>query len=483
MGWFGKWFGAGQEKFETPDALRTALFDAALQGDKARLRRLCAQHGAAVFEHFPSWQKVPLELRQDPTAMQRYANGLIGVANHFDEHGQPQLLERLAPPDNPIERAQETLGEARALLDQCEYTKAAPLLGALVDEFGTLSGSAVERYLPVAHGFIAELEFHSGKLEQAVASSERALALCEASGDREGVVAYQGNLYELQRYLGNGERAASHAARLQQLFEPENPVKASWFRSQGVLCQRGEPLNRVVAMLGEQCYELPDLPRLRNGKVSLAFQRNRITLRPAERAIEEGKRLGSLNRYLEALAAFTHAASLDRFSPEPSYLSGLSLLHLRRYADALRSYITCESLAPGWFHARTDLWFAEQLSAGLIEHAALLTHLQLADGPESPSEKFELASRASENPATRAVFEYHRGRALLALGRSSEAASAFRVGLAVPADAGTRTRLLLQLGLQSSGSTASDLMRQAIELDGDRIAAAGARLQLLNSSS
>src|SRR5207249_3707355 len=101
------------------------------------------------------------------------------------------------------------------------------LVDALIDARNS-QGTGVERYLPITHGYLAESYFHTGAAEQALPHLEQALALCERSGDREGIVAYLGSLFEANRYLGRPEPAAGYAERLSAVVAGPD---SGWWRS------------------------------------------------------------------------------------------------------------------------------------------------------------------------------------------------------------------------------------------------------------
>jgi len=479
MGFFDRWFGG--KRLDTPEALREALFAAAAAADTDELASLCRKHRAAILASFAQWQKVPVEVRKDPARVQAYAQGLIGVATHLAGAGHPEPLRRLTSPtgDNPITRYQKVLEHAREHMAQLRYPEALTQLESLLVELARVQGSAVDRYLPIARGYVSECHFHSGNVEAAVAPALAALADCERVGDTEGIIAYQGNLYEIHRYLGEVEPASRYAELLASSLEAAGDAQTSrWYASQARVVRAGEPLNRVVVMVNENRYELDDLPRNITASVQFVFQRNRITLQPANAGIEEGMRLGGSGKYADALDALETAAKRDRFAPAPRYLAGLTLLHLKRYEAAVESYARCEELAPGWYHVRADRWFAEQLAAGKLEHGVLLVHLELTDGSASPERKLELASQVLGRVPDLGPFHLHRGKALIELGREAEAIQAFRDGLSHGCDPGTRTRLLAELGNRLSHPERRQHLEAAVALQGDLVSAAMARLML-----
>jgi tetratricopeptide (TPR) repeat protein len=187
-------------------------------------------------------------------------------------------------------------------------------------------------------------------------------------------------------------------------------------------------LNRVVALVEGRRYELDEVGPVRDGTVQFIFERNRVTLRPANVLTQRGEQHGSARRFDEALDAFRAAAEADPFDPHSRYQEGLTLLQLRRYAEAAASYETTEELAPGWFHCRADLWLAQQLTLGNVEHETFLTLHALDDGSQSPKEKVALAEQALAHTPDLAPLHVVRGKYLARLGqmRSRKAAIATR---------------------------------------------------------
>src|SRR5207249_3748491 len=118
-----------------------------------------------------------------------------------------------------------------------------------------------------------------------------------------------------------------------------------------------------------------------------------------------------------------------------------TLLHLQRYVDAVASYEATEELAPGWFHCRTDLWLAQQLVLGNLDHETLLPLHILEDGPMPPEEKVRLAEQALVRTPQLALLHLLRGKNLARLGRPWEAEEAYRQGLACSAEPDVKTRL------------------------------------------
>lgn len=482
---FTKWFGHKPPELETADSLQTRLLEAFARGDET-LGRLCREHTPTIVAEFERWVVVPVEIRSDSAAVQRYVAGLLAIARLLaHDLGEAGPLDRLvAPPaGNPILQWQEGLGEARRLMDELEYSRASGLLEDLVERARGLTGTAVDRYLPITLGSMGECCFQRGDADSAVTPTREALALCELHADHDGIVAYQRNLYEIHRYLGNADAAAVCAEGLAGAFDRASvPHEARWYRKQSQLVRAGEPENRVVVRLGDALYELDELPSdLATGSITLSFEfeRNRITLRPAAELTRRAERLGADREYERALQTLRAAAHADVYDPHCHFLEGVTLCHLGRHREAVSSYDACETRAAGWHVCRADRWLAHQIAEGLLEPGAFLAlrDLEQCEGPP--------ARRVAN--AQKALARYPRLPGLyLALGRSLEAAderqaalSAFRSGLEAAPDPDTRTRLLVHLGNGTADKTERlEALTQAVLLKGNLVSAAMAQIAL-----
>src|SRR5207253_1680732 len=103
-----------------------------------------------------------------------------------------ELMASLTGPaeTNPLTRWQGALRDARALMDDLRYPDARSRLADLLIDVQGLQGSGADALLPVTHGMLGEAHFQSGEADRAVPHFERALALCERTGDGAGVLAY-----------------------------------------------------------------------------------------------------------------------------------------------------------------------------------------------------------------------------------------------------------------------------------------------------
>jgi tetratricopeptide (TPR) repeat protein len=423
MGFFDFLLGARAPNIQDPDQLRDALFEAAATGPHQRLISLCRANRETITRVFSVWQTVPDHIRADPSRTQRYAGGLIAVVETFardlGDHGLLQALTGSESSDPPL--GWEILRGAGALMARMEYGKAAQILSdLLIDlrdlkdrgpdelraftsdqpiEMRDLKGLGSDDLLSFTYGSLGECLFHRGEPDRAIAPLQKALEPGTCQPGADGIVRYYLQLlYEVHRYLGQSGSAADRAEQLAQALDNLGcRDEASRFRKQARIVRAGEPLNRVVAIHDDRRYELDELPEVLDGRVEFAFERNRISLRPAEVLVARGERLGASRRWEEALAAFRRAAESDRFDPRPHYLSGLTLLFLKHYAEAVACFETTEALAPGWFHCRADCWLAQQLALGRFEHEAFLALNTLEDGSLLPEQNIELARQALDH--------------------------------------------------------------------------------------
>jgi tetratricopeptide (TPR) repeat protein len=483
MGLFDFFFKKGLPAIGSPDQLKTVLFDAALAGDGKRLSQLCRANQEAIEQYFPQWQKVPEEIRNDYPRVQRYVHCLVTVAEFFnDALGSPQLMQRLIGPEesNPLLQWQKKLRAAEALIEQLRYREAAQDLAEVLIDVSKLQGSGVDTYLPITYGYLGQCYFHGGEVQKAIAPVQRALELCEQQGDGEGVLTYLGNLYEIHRYLGQSQEAANFAGRLAEAFAQHGRgPEATRYRKQAVRVRDGEPRNRVVAVVNEQRFELDELPTIKDGRVQFAFERNRVTLQPAAILTSRGEKLAGEGQFDSALALFREAAQADPYDPHSRFLAGFTLLHLRRYGEAVESYQETEELAPGWFQCRADLWLAQELMLGKLEHQTFLALCLLQDGPQGPKEKVQLAQRALAEAPDLALLHLYHGKNLANLGRNVEGETAYRKGLACAVEPDVKTRLLVELGVTvSSPEEKTNLLQEATRLNGNLVAAATAALVL-----
>jgi len=465
--------------------LRQLLIEAIRTQDQRMLADLCKTHQDMILHHFAEWTKVPSDIRSSPKAIQLYVNTLGTVAQFFaTQLGNSSLFQQLIVPEetNPLTEWQEALKQAQEYMDGLRYAEAIQALSDLLLKVHGLTGSGVDKYLPITYGYLGESYFQHGEALQAISPMETARRLCEQQGDYEGVGAYEGNLYEIYRYLGQAEAAAQAAERLAQILDKqEQKGEATKYRKQAQQVMLGEPLNRVVVHIDGMQFELSEIHQIdmRNQRVQFVFQRNRISLKPASAFIDQGQKLARKNNFGDALLIFQNAIKADQYDPQAPYLAGLTLLNLQRYKEAAESYEITERLAPGWYNCRADLWLARQLASRNISHEIFIALHKLEDWPLDPKEKTQLAEQSLAKAPNLAPLYLFYGKSLSAIQRTKEAEAAYRKGLTCVEEPDIKTRLLVQLGLiVDSASERKQLLEQAVEVNGNLVAAAMAVVDL-----
>jgi len=315
--------------------------------------------------------------------------------------------------------------------------------------------------------------FHSRQAQKAIPHLEQALRHCE-------VKAYLGNLYEAHRYLAKVDAAAECADKLADFLEREGQeTDAVHYRRQATIVRAGEPLNRIIAVVDGVRYEMDEVTPIEGKKIQFVYERNRIRLHPAVELTRRGEEFGKQGRNEDALGQFRDAAKADPFDPHSRYLEGFALLHLQRPVEAVESYQVTEELAPGWFHCRSDLWFAQQMVLSNIGHEVFLSLVALEDGPQPPAEKISLADLVLQRYPKVPQAYLHRGKSLVRLGREQDAKAAFRWGLVYADDPDVKTRLLVELAvLLEDADERADLLREAKSLNGNLMSGAVATLAL-----
>lgn len=446
-----------------PD-LRQQLFEAAARGDADLFADLCRQNREAILKGFPQWRMAPQATRRDREQIKRYGHGLVSIARFFAERlGDPSLLELLQGPEdeNPIAQWQNRLVQAQRLLEREEFLAARDELVKLKADTDGLAGPGADELRPHTLGSLAGCWFHLGDLDQAESLTRQAMQI--VSPDPHGLARYLGELYELDRYRGRRDKAREHALEIARLTG-----SALWrLKADRVL---HEPALRVVASLEGEEIELADLRYRPNARIQFGFKRNRASLGESRRLNQLGKQLAGQGQFAEALELFLKAIQADRYDPDPPFMAGLTLVYLKRYAEALEHYEAVERLGPGWFHARNDAWLAAELAEGRLRHDVWETLMALEHMP--PEQALREADRAlAEHPLLPPLL-YRKALALEGVGRGTEAAIPLRVALEHNSEPNLQTRLLLRLSQLVEPPETTDLLRQAKELNGDLIAAA-----------
>lgn len=471
-----------REVFTEPDALKSRLFEAANQGDHAALKRLCSSHLEMLRAHFKAWSKVPEAERKIPERVKYYGTALTSILSCIEcDLGRADLIPELigTPEDNPYMRLQKRMQHAQHLSKEMKYEETIKELNDILIDGKGYQGDAIVLDRAIAYGLMGQCHLHMGAAEKAVAPLQHAIDFCRQLNDREGVQLYLQNLYETQRYLGDGKAITAASEDLVKLFEDTAQTElARRQRKLTQLVREGEPLNRTVLAIGGQKFEVDEVSAFpTNITIKFEFVRNRIELVPSEKSCEAGAALGAKKQFEDALACFRDAQKADSFAPHSRYEAGFTLAHLQRHSEALESFEAAERLAPGWFFVRSDIWLMQQLCIEKISHELYLA-LRMLEDFGTPSEVELVENLLKKFPAVARLNLVH-GNLLGKSKRPNDAAVAFRRGMECESDIDTRCCLMLQLATGSVGVEKKDtLLKQIVELDGNLNATATAKILL-----
>lgn len=185
---------------EGASQLHQALYAAIEANDVEALNSLIQSHFDDVVAEFPSWTRVPAEIRADQNAASRYVQSLIAIAQVFEAAGEPSLIERLVGPEetNPIVQWNRRLSHAQALSDAGDYAESDRQLEDMLAEMEAATGPAVEHLRPKILGRLGFNALHEQDYATALDYTAQAYDGCVASDDEEGRVAYYENLMSLQ---------------------------------------------------------------------------------------------------------------------------------------------------------------------------------------------------------------------------------------------------------------------------------------------
>src|SRR6266404_4570339 len=173
------------------------------------------------------------------------------------------------------------------------------------------------------------------------------------------------------------------------------------------------------------------------------------------------------------------AEKVGRNEPDAHYQAGMALCEQQLFPQAVEEYEVCETLAPGWYFCRSDLWIARRLALGAIPHEVFLGLRFLQDGPPNANERMKLATLIRPQANTIPLFALLFGQLLVQAGRPKEAAELWREALKGDVDSDVRTRLLVTLSqTEVDPGQRRQLLQEAVELNGNLVAAASATLAL-----
>lgn len=327
-----------KRKPAAPLDLPEALIDAVARRDSKALGALCEEHRDEIRRSFPTWRKVPDSVRSDPTALDRYCNGLIAVAQAFQQAGDPSLMALFLgnEADNPMLGWERDLKTAQSHIDNQRPGEAVELLRSVLDRTLGIKGTGVDHYPPRTYGMLGVAYFRAGDAARAVECTEKARTLCEQSGDQEGVAVYKANL----QHIREGATVIFRGADGRTLT-PED----------------------LHGFTGRVRYEVIG---------------NENVPPEAERLHQEARQAGERGEHERAIALLTQASELAPRWPYPVYDMAYTYLLRKDFAQALHYYRRTVELAPrGFFTAITARDTLEREAQGTLPAGTYLAYLSL----------------------------------------------------------------------------------------------------------
>jgi tetratricopeptide (TPR) repeat protein len=344
------------------------------------------------------------------------------------------------------------MNEARRLANDGAPERAIEILDALLTEIEQVDGNAADHYRPIVLGRKGIALFRAGKRNEAIALTEQALRLCEASGDQEGIKAYTKNLWA----LGTFEVSTAAGPRGLVIEDESGATLAP------------DEFRQYKGRIKWQVVGGPDVPA------------------EARRLQQEGRTAGERKEFDLAVQLFTEAATVDPSWPQPLYDRAFTHLLKGDRTAALDDYQAVMELAPdGFFGTRQfiDL-LAREMSGELPEgFAVTFDSIQWLPAEQQAHVLAQLVERfpscavawcewsrhesnlerrleildkglsANGDPDTRAALRVNKGLVLINLGQS-DAGKALLVSEANGASAAGRAmaEMSLQRGESASGT-------------------------------
>jgi len=185
-----------KKKLETTSLLDQAI-EISSRASNVEMEMFCAENRIKILEEFESWTKAPKKYRSSAKLIEEYGSAVLSVAQIFMENGDSTLIDALQPKesDNPVDIWSNNLEVAQELQNSNNFADSIPCLEQTISEIEKmLGGTAVDFYLPRAHGLLGMAYYNTGNLKKAVESMQNAKNICEEIGDEDGTKIYNENL-------------------------------------------------------------------------------------------------------------------------------------------------------------------------------------------------------------------------------------------------------------------------------------------------
>jgi tetratricopeptide (TPR) repeat protein len=428
------------------DELRQEIFESIDRNNMVEFEILCQENEAHIIKAFPEWKKAPESVRADKEQMKKYAYCLMVIASYFQkQRNRGELMTMLTGIDDSeySRKWQDSLGQCRALMQQFKFDEALPMLEQCLELASGVSGAGVDKFLPLTLGFLGECYFHCANTEKASEYINKALECTTMQGDTEASLAYMSNLYEVNRYAGDSAKAAEIAEAIaSKEYDRGELVLASNWRHQARAVAAGEPLHRMTLRVGDEFFEMNEIPVVSGEPVEFIYVRNRIELVRCSAKCHEARQLAQNGKFDECLAALEEAKAFDKYSGQPYYLSAAIKLAGRYYIKAVEDFQKVEELCPGYETSRSDLWLAQQLHENKMAHDATLVVFEATNEATPIDERIKKCEEMIAKYPNYGEAYFQLGKLLISHKRSDKALEAFEKGIEVAEDEDVKSRLL-----------------------------------------
>lgn len=181
---------------------------------------------------------------------------------HDTMSSDEQIIERLQHASKLMQE-DALFEDALNVFDAILKEKEAPTLNANVDKFeGPIHGIRGEclfslNRMPYAESWYVYFIINMRLYREAIEATQLALDASKDSDDDEGIVSLYINLYEIYRYISDQENAIKMCEKIVDLFGKIGDEKSKLnYQRQCEVLKKGEPLNRVIAVLDGVNYEV-----------------------------------------------------------------------------------------------------------------------------------------------------------------------------------------------------------------------------------
>ncbi|MBY0357928.1 MAG: tetratricopeptide repeat protein [Candidatus Obscuribacterales bacterium] len=458
------------EAKETSAVVKKSLFDAIINNHLTDFDTLCLKHEEEIFANFADWKSASEDLRADDEAYQLNVRCLQIVANYFLRNRMKgELHAILTGLDDSPETIEwrNRLTEAEQLMAELKYEQALPLLESCLAKSAQSSSVGMQTLRPLTLGCIGECFFQLAQGTKAIKPLQDALSLAEEQRDSDSVLQYLRSLYEVHRYLGDPAAAAGYALRLSEVLEERGLlIPASNWRHQGRAIKNGEPPLRAVVKIGEELFELNDIPVVQSDKVEFLPMRSRTELKLSMQLCDEGRGFAEQTDVDTALQKFAAAKKADPLNYWPHYYSAAVFMHQNKFEEAVKAYEKTEELCPGWENTRSELWLARQMAAGHMQEDVYKSALVFLNDQLPVEERVRACKETLAKYPDYAECYLKLGKIEALAGNKEEARALLEKGIAVAAEPDVKSRLLCDLALLTADNSEKlALLKSCIEIE------------------